>query len=212
MARTKKVVETDGEDSTDRPENIPGLDLLKKEYHTGKMPPRKLVALRVKLISLVKEEKATEDEQEFMEAILRRERSLGRILSSDKYLLNKIEFDRCEDKAFVKTDDAPVVHHLKKDMECKYVYDPEFNDGKAKEDSIGRYYVYVPRVIPTEYQLSNATALKELKGHPTDPSEYPAPKILIHRLALKKKEFERWFEVEDEDILNPEKSGPVYTF
>jgi len=202
----------DGEPENVPVNNIEGLAELKREFLSGKMPERKTIALKAKLISLFKEEKSTEDEQALMELILTIQRSRGTIASHEVYLLSKIESDRCELTAFCRSDDAPVVHHLKKNLECKYEYDALFNDGKNKPDSIGRYHVYVPRVVPTEHQLSVATVRKEMKGHPVDPSEYPEPRTLIHRLSLKQREFERWFEIEDKDILNTKPKEPSYTF
>lgn len=194
--------------------NIENLAELATEFKSVKspMPEKKRIALRIKLISLFLENKATEPEQDLMEAILRKERNRGVIGSRDNYLLNKIEHDRAEAICVVKTDDAPQVHHLIKDLECRFDYDPEYNDGKNKDDSIGRYYVYVPRTVPTEHQISNDIARRELKGHPVDPSEYPAPKVLIHRIALKPREFEKWFDVEDESVLETVKTEPEYTF
>jgi hypothetical protein len=210
MAR--KQNQEENEVTPEKKSNIEQLDALRKEFATGKMVERKLVALRVKLVSLFTEKIITPDEQDLMETILRKDRNRGNINSAYSYLLNAIESERCVDVAFVKVDDAPMVHHLKKHLECKYVYDAEYNDGKNKEDSLGRYYVYVPRTIPTEYQLSAKTVMKELKGHPTDPSDYPPEKVLIHRISLKEREFQKWFEIEDENILNAEKAEPVYTF
>lgn len=193
---------------------IPDVAGLKREYLNARvpMPERKVVALRTKLIALYKEGKITEEEQELMETILKRERNLGKIHSSDNYLLNTIEVERLTDKCIVKTEDAPVVHHLKKDLECKYVYDPDYNDGKNKKDSVGRYYVYVPRIVPSEHQLSVKTVLKIERGHPTDESDFPPERVLIHRLALKRQEFFAWFEVEDEDILKTKPIEPEYVF
>jgi hypothetical protein len=209
MARKKAM---DGEVSIQgQKPNIEGLDLLAKEYRSGKMPERKLVALRIKLMGLYTEGVITDSEQELMEAILRKERNLSRILSRDEYLLNTIESERCEEVAVVKTDDAPTVHHLHKGLECRFRYDPEYNDGKQRPDSLGRYYVYVPRVVPPEHQLSVATVRKENLGHPTSPDDYPPPRILIHRLVLKTQEFKAWFEVEDETLLATE-AQPEYTF
>lgn len=216
MARAAKVkteVETTPPPSIQgqRP-NIEGLDLLKKEFHSGKMPDRKLIALRTKLVALYNDQTITEKEQDLMETILRKDRALGRIVSSYNYLLSAIENARCEETAVVKDENAPVVHHLKKNLECKFTYDPEYNDGKGKEDSLGRYHVYVPRVIPPEHQLSVKTAMKEIKGHPTTAEDYPPEKILYHRITLKKREFMTWFEVEDDELLNPQNNTPVYTF
>lgn len=193
--------------------NIANLADLAAEYTKNKMPERKLIALRVKLIQLFNSEEITEEEQELMEKILRKERGMGRINSADEYMLNRIEAERLEDICIVKSDDTPVVHHLYKHLECKYFYDGEYNDGKGKKDSVGRFFVYVPRVVPTEHQLSNATVRKENNGHPTDPKEYPAPRTLIHRLGLKQKEFDAWFEA-DEDHLSKKSEEKLeeYTF
>lgn len=194
--------------------NIENLEPLREEFRKNKMPERKIVALREKLISVYHEGVITSEEQELMEAILRKERNLSKISSRDEYLLNKIESDRCEESCTVKTDDVPAVLHLRKDLECKFYYDPDFNDGKNRPDSVGRYFVYVPRIVPPEHQLKNATVLKEMRGHFVDAEEYPAEKILIHRLKLKEKEFQAWFEV-NEDYLNKDygqKKETEYTF
>lgn len=218
-AKTKKVVKKVEE----KKPNIENLAALKKEFVEGNrdarghripMPDRKLVALRQKLVSLFHSKAITEEEQELMEAILRKDRSLGRIATSDEYLLNKIESERCDQVCIVKSENTPVVHHLSQHLECKFKYDPEYNDGKNKPDSIGRYYVYVPRTIPTDHQLKNATVRKENLGHPTDPSEYPEPKVLIHRLGLRQREFDAWFEI-DQDYLSMEGAAvkeAEYTF
>ena len=208
MSKAKKIVESEEA----KEGSIPGLTELSKEFKTGKMPERKLVALRTKLVSLFLDGKHTEDEQDLMEAILRKERNLGKINSRDQYLLNKIESDRSDNKCIVKTDDAPTVHHLSKDLECKYEYDSEYNDGKGKKDSVGRYHVYVPRTIPTRHQLKVETVMKEMLGHPTDEKDYPLPKVVIHRLILKGFEFERWFEVEDNELLAPKQTEVSYQF
>lgn len=206
MAKPKKA--EDGEVKN----NIEDIEGLSKEYISRRMPERKLVALRRKLVSLFKEGLITNAEQELMETILKRDRALATILPHDNYLLNKIEYDRLERIAFVKTDDAPTVHHLKKDLECKFFYDHDFNDGKNKKDSVGRYVVYVPRTVPVTHQLSEAVVRKENMGHPIDPKEYPEEKILIHRIVLKDKEFNAWFEVEEDDILKDKNKEIEYTF
>jgi hypothetical protein len=187
------------------------------EFRTGKMPTQKLNALLLKLTTLYKSEEITEADQEMMEEILRKGRIRGTLSSKNTYLLNKIESDSMEDIAVVKIDNAPVVHHLKKDLLCKYFYDEEYNDHKNKPDSIGRFYVYVPRTIAPRNQLDYAAASKLAEKIPLDPSEIPDPKVVIHRIILKKTEFERWFEITDPDILNrgtvdPTDDTGTYTF
>lgn len=211
MAKPQKVKNL--EDATEVKEgNVKDLELLAKEFKSNKMPERKLVALRAKLTGLFLENVITEEEQELMESILRRERNLARISSRDNYLLNSIEAKRCDNICIVKTDDAPQVHHLSKDLECKFEFDPEYNDGKNRADSVGRFYVYVPRIVPTRHQLTVATVERELRGHPVGPEEYPTPKTLIHRLSLKRGEFNKWFDVQDETILDAAPVEPEYRF
>ena len=65
---------------------IANLDDLRKEFLSGKMPEKKHIALRVKLISLFKEKKISEDEQKLMETILKKERIRNTILTSDDYM------------------------------------------------------------------------------------------------------------------------------
>lgn len=210
MAKTQKVQEEVKEQG-----NIQNLEVLAEEFRINKMDDRKRVALRVKLVGLFLDKKITHEEQVLMEAILRKERNHATINSRDNYLLNTIEAGRAEDTCVVKTDDVPQVHHLYKDLECKVHFDSEYNDGKGKKDSVGRYHVYVPREVPTRHQLSVATVQREALGHPVDPNEYPMPKTLIHRLVLRKGEFDKWFDIVDEDILNTTKAAqpePVYNF
>ena len=196
MARPKKTEETATQEGS-----IPNLEALDAEYSRGKMPAPKASALRKALIRLFNEKKITEDEQELMEKILRRERNLNIIAPADLYLLNALESERIEERAVVKTDDAPVVHHLKRGLECRFVHDPDFNDNKNRKDSIGRYYVYVPRTIKSLHQLNYEDALKHSTGKDVDMDKYKE-KTVIHRRTLKEFEFHKWFEVVDEDILN----------
>lgn len=192
------------------------LAALRNEYVNGKrdekgkkvqMPERKLIALRGELVKWYNAGIATEAEQDFMELILRKDRKLGKIFSAHEYLINKIEHDRCEMRCVVKSADVPLVHHMHSGLECKFEYDPEYDDGKAKPDSIGRYYVYVPRTVPTRHQLSNRTVEKEILGHPTSPEEYPKDRVLIHRVALKEREFEAWLEIVKADPLDDDSAG-----
>lgn len=198
MARPKKNAE-EGEVKA----NIEGLEALTVEFRKARMPERKLNALRTKLVSLFKQDIITSDEQELMEAILRKDRIKGQIQGEHDHILNGIEIERTEGECIVKTDDVPTVHHLKKHMKCRYVFDPEFNNGKGRKDSIGRYYVYVPRVIPVTHQLTEDIVRREERGHPIAREEYPEPKTRIHRVSLSVPEFSRWFEVEDDEVLKP---------
>lgn len=206
----KKVVE-EGESYFDN------YSELYAEFKSNKMPNQKLNALLLKLTTLYKNEEITDVDQEMMEEILRKGRNRGTLSSKNTYLLNQIESDGLEDVAVVKIDNAPVVHHLKKDLLCKYFYDEEYNDHKNKPDSIGRYYVYVPRTIAPRNQLDYAAASKLAEKIPLEPGELPDPKVVIHRIILKKTEFERWFEAQDPDILkrgtlDPSDDTGTYTF
>lgn len=206
MAKAIKKIESE---ETVKEGNIKDLAELYREFKEGNringrkfpMDAKKLVALTRKLVSLFNDGSITEDEQSLMEEILRRERNKGTIHLSDNYLLNEIEAARIEDLCTVKTDDAPMVHHLKKGMECKFIYDSDFDDKKNKPDSIGRYYVYVSHIVPPDHQYSYDLALKELKHHPTSPEDYPKPKLQVKRRVFKEKEFDAWFEANDPDIL-----------
>lgn len=184
--------------------NIAGLADLAKEYATGKMVEKKAIALRVRLIQLFKEGIATPEEFALMETILKRERNRGAISSRDNYMLNEIENGRCEARCVVKTDNPPQVHHLFKGLECKYKQDAETE----------RFHVYVPRVIPVEHQMTREILMKEERGHFPAEEFYPKPKTVIHKLTLKPKEFDSWFEMIDEDILAVDSSAKeeVYTF
>jgi hypothetical protein len=87
MAKEKKT--TEGEEVKG---NIENLAALRAEYLRVKngMPTQKANALRKKLIELFTKGIITEDEQDLMETILRRERNKNTIASKDNYLINKI--------------------------------------------------------------------------------------------------------------------------
>lgn len=170
--------------------NIQNLEVLNKEFLNEKIEPRRLVALRIKLIALFHEGKITEDEQALMEKILKKDRVRNTISSMDNYLLNTIESDRCTNSCIVKVDDGPQTHHLFKDLKCKY----------QKDFDTDKFIVYVPRTVPTEHQISPEIAYKRLNNYPVDINELPKPRVLIHRIIITMREFKAWFEVLEDDI------------
>lgn len=184
--------------------NIEGLADLQKEYVTGRMVEKKIIALRRKLVELFLAKKITPDEQALMEIILGRDRVKGSMSSHDEYLLNKIESDRCEERCIVKTQSPPQVHHMVFGMECRFSRDVVNN----------KFSVYIPRVVPPEHQMTRELLLKEARGHFASEDEYPKPKILTHRIIITEKEFGKWFDVIEDDILTrPEpKREESYTF
>lgn len=183
--------------------SIKYLPELTKEFEMGTMPDRKLIALRTKLTQLYAAKQITPEEQALMESILMRERESGSITMHDSYVLNEIENARCAHQCIVSSDNAPQVHHLRKGIICKFKYDA------IKK----RYYVYVPRLIPAEFQYSNELAYKLVNHLPVEGEVFPSPRHLIHRLSLRDGEFRSWFEPEDQAILAPAKDKPEeYTF
>lgn len=209
----KKIKKEDGEEQ--KP-NIENLEKLANEFNTGRMVPKKIAALIRRLVELYKGELATEDEKELMIEMLTTQRAQGLLPSGgvDHYLLNEIESAACAHQAECITDNAIGAHHLKKGLICRFSLDPKFNDRKGKKDSVGRYYVYVPRTVPTEHQIPQDVAYRRLERQPIEPHEYPKERVLIHRLILKVPEFKRMFEVIEEDILNAaaKEAEPEYTF
>lgn len=205
MAKTKKakiVAEEAGG-------NIPGLAALKKEFQMNKMPPKKVHALKEKLRELTDKETATEDEWQFLETILRKQRShnlqkRANIEDKDKFWINAREASRLEEKCIVKSSSVPLVLKMPEGLECKFEYD---------SDNL-KYIVYSPEIIAPEMQIKISTRRKEDKGHPIDPSEYPAPKEIIHRHVLPEKEFHAWFDVMEDLLADQDESEDeeVYTF
>lgn len=181
--------------------NIEGIHALRKEWENGRMDERKLVALRNKLIELYVGNIANDDEKSLAIDILKRDRSRGRISDFNMELLNRNEINKCKESCFVKIDSAPVVHHLKKHQVCRFFRDVE-NE---------RYVVFVEREIPTSFQMTEDLIKREERGHFPKEEEYPKPRKLLHRLDLKAREFNAWFEIEDEGILKPQ-IEEKYTF
>ena len=203
MATTKKKAELVESDEVKN--NIDGLEALRKEYLMNKMPHRKLLALRTRLVELHLEEKITEAELALMELILKRDAATGKIADAHYEVLNRLEMSRCDEECIVKTTDAPIVHYLSKDQVCKFkiVTDDEGNT---------RYAVYVERVIPPEFQMTRELVLKEQRGHFPDESEYPKARTLIHKLNLKEREFNAWFDIVEDELAKPAKEEIEYRF
>lgn len=207
MAKTKaKEVETTEEVKN----NIEGLELLKKEYLKDLMPPRKVVALKNKLVSLyleideeTKKPKITEDEQELMELLFAHDREAGTLSGAHAEIINRIEYNRCEDECVVTIENAPQVLYLEKDLVCKF----------RKDHLKKRYHVYVPRQIQSDFQYSLDLARKLDRKIPVAEDEYPKAKTLIHYINLNQKEFKAWFvEVENELQAIDTEAEEVYTF
>jgi len=199
MAKAKKTEET-----TETNGNIEGLGLLLKEYRTNKMPERKLIALRTKLVSLFVVGKSTEKEKEFMEIILKADRKLGKISDRNLFVLNKKEYDELElERCIVKVDNPPAVHHLIKDLECKYYHDHENL----------KVIVYVPQSIPAMFQMTNEAAFRLTNGLSPKDGDFPEAKTIIHRIALNQNEFDAWFDLMEDDLtaIDGEKEEQ-YTF
>lgn len=174
--------------------NIEGLQALKKEFERGQMAPRKLTALRAKLVELHTAKKDTDEEQSLLVMILKRDRLKGSISDFNTELLNRIEIKKADEQAYVKVDNAPVVHFLSKDQKVKFF----------KDNDKDRFVVFVERKIPPSHQMTEELLLKEMRGHFASPDEYPKERILLHRLDLTVKEFNAWFQVIDDNDLKPE--------
>lgn len=165
------------------------VDQLKK----NSIDPRTLVALRNGLVEHYLKGSITDDEQEVMELILRRERKSGVIKDSHAQILNKIEYAREDllDNCVVKSENPPAVHHLKHGLECRYNIDYETS----------RYNVYIPMTIDPLWQMSNEAAMKIAMGIGLNESDLKPARIDIHFISIGKKEFDGWFEHVDKEIL-----------
>lgn len=186
--------------------NIDGLDALKKEFlgrprrmsdEKSRAHVRKRDKLLQRLEEIKTDGKLTDDEKELFVGIMKKLRIEGHLHRRLTYVLNEYEL---EDKdvfdCVVATDDAPNVHRLNRNTECKAIYD---GDIKMKgQETAGAYVVYVPRVIGTREQLSRDVVVRENLGHPVDPSEYPKQKTKWHRIVINPKEFAAWFDSDEE--------------
>lgn len=181
---------------TETKSNFENFKGLKKEFESTKMDPRKLGQLRDRLISLYNGKIILKEEQDLMEAILRKERSFSKtkkMTISDKNLhfLNALEADRLTDKAICKTDDIPPAMLLPGSSEVKFQW----------EDDREKVVIYSKVLVPTRHQLTRAIVDKEERGHAVPEEAYPQERYYIHRQILRATEFESWFEI-IEDLIN----------
>lgn len=169
-----------------------GIEPLIKEYQGKKMPQRKYVALREKLIGHFKKEELTGPERDFLLLILKRERHQGTISKPDWYMLSAYEWESALGRCIVKDiNNPPRALHLKIGMPCRYIADWEKD----------RYAVYAERTIPPEHQLNGRAASLHNKGEIVPDSLLPKEKKVIHYFNFTAKEFDAWFERTDESPL-----------
>lgn len=192
-----------------RSKNLEKYAAVLAEFNSGKMPEAKRVVLRNILIGHYRGNTIDEDETAFLTRILARERGRRELSEPNMLILNEIEQKEHAKKCFVKHPNAPKNLKLKLDLECKYYYGPDLGNDKS-----GRFIVYVPEVIKSEWQLDNKTAMKIVLGHDVPEAKMPPEKTLWWRLELKDKEFEQWFRYADEDLLDdmPNKEELDYKF
>jgi len=182
-------------EKSDTKGNFENFKLLKKEFESRKMEPRKLKQLKDKLVDVYHKKLILPVEQDLMEAILINERAFSKtkratITDKDLHFLNALEADRIEDKAIVKSADISPNLLFVLDAEVKF----EWNDDREK------VFVYSKVTVPTRHQLTRAIVDKEERGHAVPESAYPVERYYIHRQLLSAKEFESWFEVV-EDLI-----------
>lgn len=179
---------------------IKNLASLRDKWEVNKLDPRVYIALKVKLLELKKSDKIHELEEKMLWDLLQRERAqaiegvkLGYVnfTDSDEYLLNAWEASNCDKECVVKVSDAPAVHGLIKDAKMRFYYDGEAN----------RYHVYPIRIVPPDHQLDITTAKRIAAGITVDPADFPPAKVLVRHINLNAKEFERWFNVVEGDVL-----------
>lgn len=180
---------TNGQPDKPKSSFIKDIRKLNDDFENDAIEPRRMIALRLKLIELFEANNITPDEQLLMERILKLDRRLGTIGDGtpNDYLLNTLESGRCQKSCIVKVDDGPKTHHMVKNTKCKFVKD--FDTGKLT--------VYIPRTVPIEHQISPEIAHKRLNNIPVGMDELPKPRVLIHRRILSPKEFKAWFDVEE---------------
>lgn len=181
---------------TETKSNFENFKLLKKEFESTKMDPRKLGQLRDRLVTLYNGKLILPEEQTLMEAILRKERAFSKTKKatiSDKHLhfLNALEADRLTDRAICKTDDIPPAMLLSGGSEVKFQW----------EDDREKVVIYSKVLVPTRHQLTRAIVDKEERGHAVPEEAYPQERYYVHRQVLRAAEFESWFEIV-EDLIN----------
>lgn len=194
------------------PGNIENLSALEKEYKTGKMISRKAIVLKQRLKELWDAGKITEAELDLFRYIMKRELLKGTI--SDLYLqvINKIESEECELSCVAKDIPSESVMYITKGDTYKYFVEDEQDPDRLEKGIQFKYTIFVKRYIKPEFQLTRELVLKEDRGHHINENEWPKEKVLLHRLTLNEKWFEKYFDT-DKDILTTEsEKEEVYNF
>lgn len=176
--------------------SIKNLGELKAQWSKNKLPPRIHVALKAKLIELYKAASIHEDEESLLWAMLNRERINGSLTDADGYILHAHEASECVEQCRVKINDAPATHGLVKDAVMKFRLDGDTN----------KFHIYPIRVVPGDHQLDMETAKRIAAGITVDPASFPKPRKLTRHIVINQKEFDRWFEVVDDSLLEAEES------
>ena len=183
-------------------DTIEGIEILEREYDRGKMPERKVLGLKAKLVELYRGKIISKGEMRLFMKILNREVTKGNISDEHYELFNRIEIAKADEECIVKVDDAPIVHFLTKGMICPFY----------KNHETDKYVIFITRKISPEWQLTKEVAMKRVNGHTIPEKDYPKERELLHRLSIGQKEFDAWFDyVEGDDVLAPEREQ-TYTF
>lgn len=201
MSKNNYQVKSEVIENKEAKSSIADFDQIVAQFWKRKLDANFVSKLKSKLLKDFKKNTLVKEEYDFMRkmfSVLHGGAQFigGKVnLTDEESALNALwESEEIPDTdiATVKSDHAPAVNYLKRDLECKFKHNPETN----------RYLVYVPRHIPIEWQMPDRLAKLEAKGHmvSTDEPDYPKPKTIMHRLSLKPFEFDLYFEVE-KDVL-----------
>lgn len=186
-----------------------GIDVfnnVQAQYRAGTIPDRMFIAFKNKLVSLFNDKKSTPEEKSLILEIWANERKKGTISRIDNYVLNAYEYKKLERKCYVRSENTPIVHGLKKHQKCMFEHNPLEGTGEG-----GRFHVYTERLISPEAQMTQDMAVREFKNRAIKDEEWAKPKIQIRRISFTRKEFNAWFELDGEDIIAQEFIKPLET-
>lgn len=180
---------------------IANLPALRREFQKNEMPPKKLLMLKEKLLSLHADSLCSKDESKLLESIIKRARNKSKdvggtpVPDKELQIINEIEILRCTDKCFVKTETPPQALYFQPGQICDFY----------KDEETERYVVFIKYNIRPEWQMSRDLVLKEQRGHFASEEDYPKTKEALHRIDINEHFFNQWFQVEEDLLAEKEK-------
>jgi hypothetical protein len=139
--------------------------------------------------SLLRKEIELSEDTGALVKFLKFERSHQRITKADAYLLNSIERHDADQRCHQVNKISASGTHTS--LGAEYDFYTYFDDTRVMD----MYVIFVPKIIPPEFQIGKELAWKMSNGFLPEQKDFEKEKTLWHRLVMKETEFKKYYEI-----------------